>query len=234
MRVVLLSDAHADGPDDPVQARLLAFLADLRADRLVLLGDVFHRWWEVGGRPFPAYDPLVAVLAALADRGTAVHLVTGNHDFAPAPTLEARAGVRRSGPVVLALDDRRVQLAHGDDADQGAAVATIRRVLRGRAFDRVLQAAGPAVAWRILGVLAGPAARQRLPPDTLIATQRAWAEARIREGADLVVLGHVHRAWLEPLGGGIWANPGAFRDAGRHLVLEDGIPRLARAWGEEG
>jgi len=228
MRVVLLSDAHADGPDDPVQARLVAFLADLGADRLVLLGDVFHRWWEVRGRPFPAYEPLVAALAALAARGTAVHLVTGNHDFAPAPTLTALPGFTRSGPVTVGLDGRSVALAHGDDAGRGAGVGALHRVLRSRAFDRALQAAGPALAWRVLGALAGPVERRREPPHALLAAQRAWAEARIREGADLVVLGHLHRPCVEPLGRGTLANPGAFRDGGVHLVLEGGVPRLAR------
>ena len=229
MRVVLLSDAHADGPADPVQARLVAFLADLEADRVVLLGDVFHRWWEVRGRPFPAYDAVVAALAALAARGTAVHLVTGNHDFAPAPTLERLPGVTRSGPVTLDLDGRRAALAHGDAADRGAGVVGLRRVLGSRAFDLALQAAGPALAWRILGRLAGPAAQPGEPPAARLAAQRAYAESRIREGADLVVLGHLHRPRVEALAGGTLASPGAFRDGGAHLVLEDGIPRLARA-----
>jgi UDP-2,3-diacylglucosamine hydrolase len=229
MRVVLLSDAHVDGPDDPVQARLLAFLTDLCADRLVLLGDVFHRWWEVGGRPFAAYDPVVEVLTALSARGLAVHLVTGNHDFAPAPTLEALPGFRRSGPVTLDLDGRRVHLAHGDATGHGAGVGMLHRILRGRTFDAVLQAAGPVVAWRILGALAGPSDRVRSPPDALVAAERARAESLVREGCDLVVTGHLHLPRLESVAGGILANPGSFRDAGRYLVLEDGAARLARS-----
>ncbi|MBN1335063.1 MAG: metallophosphoesterase family protein [Deltaproteobacteria bacterium] len=225
---MLLSDAHVDGPADPVQARLVAFLEDVRADRLVLLGDVFHRWWEIRGRPFPAYEPVIAALAVVVARGVAVHVVMGNHDFAAAPKLEALPGLWRTGPVTVDLDGRRVYLAHGDAVDPGAGVRWLGRVIRSATFDRLLQGAGPAAAWRLLGALAGPAGRDRAPPPSLLAAQRSFAEARIREGADLVVMGHLHRPCVEALGGGTLANPGTFRHADSHLVLEDGVPHLVR------
>ena len=59
MRVVLVSDVHLGGPEDPTQARFIAWVRTLRADRLCFLGDVFDTWWHWGPRAFPQYQPVI-------------------------------------------------------------------------------------------------------------------------------------------------------------------------------
>lgn len=218
MPTLLLSDVHADGPQDPAQRRLLALLADPPADRLILVGDVFHRWWSWGSRVFPAYLPLVQALSALARRGIRVDMVRGNHDFALS-CLEDQ-GVRVVDSLEEAVEAVPAWVAHGDGADPTPGYRLTRSVLRGRAFAALLSRMEPDRAWRFLGRLAGDPHPLPRPAPDLVRACRARARAHLLAGARLVVLGHTHGLddWSVPEGR--YVNLGAFYHHGRALCVD--------------
>lgn len=208
MRVALVSDVHLGGPDDPNQARFLAWLAALEVDRLCLCGDVFHHWWHFGDRPFPAYAPVVDALAA---RGLPLVVLAGNHDFhAPAFfTPGAPADVH-----LAEWDGLRVRCAHGDHVDRSPGYRALSAVLRGRAFRTVVDTLGPDRGWRFLGRLGGHGDIR--PDPALVAAQEADARRHLAEGRDLVVYGHTHA-------------PGVFRwPEGTYVNLGDWVRH--RTW----
>ncbi len=221
MRTVLLGDAHVDGLDDPVQARLVAFVDTLEADRLVLLGDVFHRWWALPG-VFPAYLPTVDALRRLVRRGVKVDLVLGNHDFAFRPDLAAALGIGVHEQLAAEIDGLHLLACHGDQAVGSRRYRAYHRLLRGKAFDLALRLAGPARAWDLLGRLAGNPEKEGSCPESLLEAQRAYARERLGLGFDLVVLGHSHvpehHLWPE----GHYVNAGSFRDPGSWVEIVDG------------
>ncbi len=221
MRAVLLSDAHVDGLDDPVQDRLVAFLEALEADRLVLVGDTFHRWWALPG-VFPAYVPTVDALRRLVRRGVKVDLLLGNHDFAFRADLAAAIGIGVHQELALELDGLRVLACHGDQALGSRRYRSYHRVLRGRPFDLALRVMGPAAAWALLGRLAGSPEKEGRCPERLLETQRRYAQARLAEGYDLVVMGHSHVPEHSAWPGGAYVNTGSFRDPGSWLAIDDG------------
>lgn len=225
MRAVLISDAHIDSLDDPVADRLVAFLDQLRADRLVLLGDTFHRWWGLPGA-FPAYRPTVDCLRRLAHRGVQVDLVRGNHDFAFRAELAASLGIAVHDRLELELDGVRVLACHGDQAVRALCYRAYHRLLRGKPFDLALRLAGPARAWALLGHLAGSPQRQGRCPESLLVAQRAYARAQLSMGFELVVMGHshvpVHHRWPE----GEYVNAGSFREPGSWVEVCGGAASL--------
>lgn len=92
-RVYILADMHIK-PLDAVTAharelavrdneRLAAFLEhiDDRASALVLLGDTFNFWLERKSKVIGDYSAALALFKAAADRGLAIHHVSGNRDF---------------------------------------------------------------------------------------------------------------------------------------------------------
>lgn len=184
MRVVLVSDCHLSGPDDPVERGFLRWLDELEADQLVLLGDVFRAWWHFGEEPAA---PCRALAGRLRDRGIPLVVVPGNHDFHAPAWFARHAGARTGSAVRLELDGRRVHLEHGDAVDRSPGYRALAAVLRGRAFAATVDALGPARGWALLDRLAGhPSGR---PDPRLVAAQHSRARAL---GVDVVVMGHTH------------------------------------------
>lgn len=227
MRIAVLSDAHVDHLDDPVQAELVSFLERLRAQRLVILGDLFHRYWDWEDAVFSAHVPTLAALHALARRKVAITWLAGNHDFTPR-RFATRLGIATGTTLDLVLDGRRYHLAHGDQADRSAGYRLTRSVLRSRAFAAFLGRLHPDAAWRLLGRLAGPAHRDADPPPALVRQQEHYARTRLKAGAHYVVLGHSHRVVQRHWPEGAYFNAGAFDRHRQVLWLESGRePRFA-------
>lgn len=226
MRVVMISDVHAAGPGDPRQAALEGFLDAVEADALYLLGDVFHHWWGFRLGPTPEYAGVCEALRRLVHRGISLVMVPGNHDFATGPFFadELRAEVRPAHAVEL--DGVRFHLAHGDEADRSPGYRLTRTVLRGSAFAALIEGLGPTRGTRLLRALAGASRDRPASQATLLEAQRRWAQARVDEGAQVVVLGHSHVPGVTSLAGGRLINLGDWRDGPRWLEVVGGAPTL--------
>lgn len=222
MRVVLLSDVHADGPGCPRQAALLAFLDATRPSHLVVAGDLLERGWaDEQGVP----DPLAPVMAALSAVPT-LWLTPGNHDFLLARWAAGRPGVACAPSLNATLCGHRVVIAHGDAADDSAGYRLLSAALRGAATRAVLDGCAALLGrerlWRAIGGGAGP----RRPAGgsasaRLVRSQRALAERTLAGGASLVVHGHTHAPCLERLAGGAWLNLGDWVTHRTYGVVDD-------------
>jgi UDP-2,3-diacylglucosamine hydrolase len=219
MRVALLSDAHLAGPDDPNQARLLAFLDGLAVDRLCLLGDIFQHWWHFAGAPFAAYRPVVDAL-----RRFPLTFVPGNHDFHAPAFFRDRLGATVATVVEEEWDGLPVHLAHGDEVDRSVGYRTLSTVLRGRPFAALVDGLGPDRAWRFLGRIAGHPAGS--PDPALCAAQQARARAILARRGGLVAFGHTHAPGLHALREGVYVNLGDWVRHHTWLLVEDGVPSL--------
>ncbi len=193
-----LSDLHVRAPDDARTEHVLRFLRARRgeASAVYLVGDVFDFWLGYRSAVFHAYFPLLRVLAELVEGGTRVVVFSGNHDPDPGDFLQ-KLGIEVSdGPLDLTLGGRRVWVEHGDLIDPRGALR--RLVCRSARHPWVRGAARlfhPDLAWH----LASRYAR---------AHQEAYTEAmhpglvddffrrRVAAGADVVVVGHYHRAFV--------------------------------------
>lgn len=226
MRVVMISDVHLTGLDDPRQDQLVRLLDALDADALYLLGDVFHHWWGFRGEVPSAYGPVCAALERLAGRGVGILVVPGNHDFALGPFFHETLRAEVRGAHLRELDGQTWCLAHGDEADRSLGYRLLRAVLRGRAFGALMGALGPRRGMRLLEAMAGASRDRPASQEWLLAAQREWAQARIREGARVVVLGHSHAPGMTALDGGSLINLGDWRDGPRWLEVVDGVPSL--------
>ena len=106
--------------DDPQhQLRFVELLQSLAKDATViyLLGDIFDFWSEYVWRdPSKAeYEPILACLRSLTDRGIPVHYFIGNHDIWTYGQLAERTGIIvHRKPEVMTIAGKRCLLAHGD------------------------------------------------------------------------------------------------------------------------
>jgi len=197
MPIALLADAHLGGPGGgaaPLVAQLEA-LEGQGAERLVLLGDLFQAWVGLPSFESPEVTAVVAALRNLRRRGLRIDYVEGNRDF-----------FLRGGPYADAFD--AITLEVGFETGGTRYLAVHGDGLNDRdwkyRFWRRLSKSGP-VEWgvrripRRLARRLVAATEERLSqtnfkhraelPEAAI---RAYAERRLAEGHDVLLLGHFH------------------------------------------
>lgn len=205
MRVLVISDLHIRGNDDPLYVSLLKLLRDRTetGDVLVLAGDLFDLF--VGNKKiFTArYAEFIQTLRQISERGVKVHYIEGNHDFLIRRAFAGVPGLEIwPHDVRIDLGGRRLFVAHGDTVDRN----DIRyRVLRGFFRSPVMKALvamipGPWLDW--IGRTSSQRSRASKPllpaelpidrKDYLRRVYRSFAAERLSEGYDFVVLGHSH------------------------------------------
>jgi len=222
VRSVFLGDAHLGRRPGPAHQRLLAFLDRVDGDHLFVMGDLFDFLVGLGGAAPVHARPVLAALARAADRALEVTYVEGNHDFHLRPVLDERIRVL-SGPGDVELGDLRVHLAHGDE---------IQRKDPGYALLRPMVRSAPVIA---AGRLVGTGLVHRLGAGSAHTSRsmragrsRNWRDEKLRyvrrraeRGTDLVVLGHSHQLFTEPVGPARVLQIGRFDHRDQHAVLLD-------------
>lgn len=233
MRAVFLADAHLRQPSDDNYRTLLAFLAtqEGRTDLLVLLGDICEFLVGYPGSIFPAYVSLFEALARLEQSGTQLVYVEGNHDFHLAPGFRNRLACRvlPDGGIVD-LDGKRVLVVHGDlanPADRGYRL--LRFVLRSTPLRLLIRLLPAAWTWAIAERMGRTSKRsrndksRRWPARDILVP---YAQSKLAEGCQAVVVGHFHQPLHEQLAEGELIALGDWITQFSYAVWEDGKFRL--------
>lgn len=241
MRMVFIGDGHLKGEGDPAQAALVSFLDGLKADTLVVMGDLFDFWTGSNDVASAHYRRVLDSLARLRKRGTGIMYFEGNHDFSMGPffTGELNAKVFE-GTASMELQKKRFLLGHGDTVGMSAGYRLWRAYLRSPLFRAMAFVATPAGVWAIANMLSKKS-RRRAYGSTENAVElklREFARVEVGRGADFVVLGHSHEPGVSVLeaGGrrGVYANPGSWERDRSYLVFDGGSFRVERWEGRDG
>jgi UDP-2,3-diacylglucosamine hydrolase len=208
--VAVIADAHLGGPGGAPEP-LLRQLDEIAAGgcrHLVLLGDLFQVW--VGRRRFltPEIERVVAALRRLRAGGVRVDYVEGNRDFFLAGSPCADAFDRVAREVAFDAGSRRCLAVHGDGLNDRDRQYLFWRWLSKSALSRLLVSSLPAaLARRAVGATERRLAetnfkhKRRIPEEAIV----RYGERRLRQGFDLLLLGHFHEERRWRLGAGeIW------------------------------
>jgi len=226
--VVFVSDAHfGSGPEEAERRRSFsAFLASLHGiDRLVVAGDLFQFWFDLGRTIPQSYFDVLAALHDLRRSGTRIDYLAGNHDYWRGGFFQRELGVMtHPGALELAVQGRRVLVLHGDGEGPGDhGYKLLRRLVRSPLTLGVVRLLHPDLLQgvaRAAGLLSRahtehrPADRGRLD---------AVARAGFARGFDAVVLGHVHLQLHERIPGGELIVVGDWLELRSFVRLEGGV-----------
>lgn len=228
-RVAVVADAHLGGPGGeaaPLVAQLEE-VAERGCRHLVLLGDLFQGW--VGFRRFetPEIAAVAAALRRLRAAGVRVDYVEGNRDFflGRGPYADCFDAVVQE--VAFTAGGTRVLAVHGDGLDERDRQYRFWRRASKSALSRLVISNVPRplarrLVWSTEARLAKTNLehKRHIPRDALI----RYAERRLADGHDVVLLGHFHEERHWPVRGGLlWLLPAWF-DSRRVVWLPEDLP----------
>lgn len=200
--VAVIADSHLGGPGGPVESMLgqLAALPGEGVGRLILLGDIFQAWVGLPRFETPEIARFVAALRELRRQGVRIDYIEGNRDFflAKSPYRDAfdfvgletsfeAGGVRYLAVHGDGLNDRDWQYRAWRRLSKSLPVELAMRTLPSRLARRMVDSTDRRLANTNFKH------RAALPEAAI----RAFAERRLAEGHDVLLLGHFHeeRTW---------------------------------------
>lgn len=206
-RVAVVADSHLSGPGGPAGPLIdqLEALPDQGYGRLVLLGDIFQAW--IGSSRFETADisALAASLRSLRRRGLRIDYIEGNRDFYLKDSPYADAFDFVGTEVAFEAGGKRYLAVHGDGINDRDWQYRFWRKLSKSAPVRLAVTRIPRpLAHRLVHSTEQRLSqtnfkhKSRLPEAEI----RAYAERRLAQGHDVLLLGHFHEARLWQVQGG--------------------------------
>jgi UDP-2,3-diacylglucosamine hydrolase len=205
--VVFVSDAHfGSGAHEPERRQsFIRFVDSLQdTERLVIAGDLFQFWFDLGGSIPHGFFDILEALSRLRRNGTRIDYLAGNHDYWRGDFFRRELDIEtHAGELVLETQGRRVRVSHGDGEGPGdLGYKFLRRVVRAPLVVGAARLVHPALLHGVAHA-AGRWSRAhtaRRPPDR--SRLDAAARASFARGFDALVLGHVHAQVHAKLEGG--------------------------------
>lgn len=207
MRVALIADAHLGGPGGsagPLLEQLRALPGE-GCGRLILMGDLFQVW--VGYPRFETEDvrAFVSELRVLRKRGVEIDYVEGNRDFFLQGSPYADAFTRVGLETSFTAGGKRYLCVHGDGLnDRDWKYRFWRRLSKSAPIRFAVRHTPRALAHRLVHGTERRLSqtnfkhRRALPEGAI----RSYAERRLAEGYDTLLLGHFHEPRQWPVAGG--------------------------------
>jgi len=215
-----MSDAHL-GSDDPEREKvkldkLFSFFKRVKDDgsALYILGDLFDFWFEYRHAIPKQHLKVVFRLAALVEQGIPVHYITGNHDFWLGNFLADEVGVAIHRDHYEAnIDGLRLFMIHGDGLSPSdwKYRAFVRAPLRNPLAIWLYRLIPP--DWGIPLAKAVSSHSRQMTADrepAFLKDYEDYAEKKLSEGFDAVLIGHVHYPVFRKFDNGIYVNTGDF------------------------
>jgi UDP-2,3-diacylglucosamine hydrolase len=244
MRRVFLSDVHLTPREPERSVRFVRFLEREAAstDEFFILGDLFDYWIGPKHLRKPDYREAIQALHAATEAGLRATFLLGNRDFYMEGFTEATGVAVAPGRTEheIAAGGKHVYLCHGEylEGRRGFWIG-VQEFIRSRGVERVYT--------RLPACLAKAGARfyrwvsegRFLPgkpkPRRAVVLSEALLEERFRNGADVIVCGHVHRAerrdfFIDGRAKTLFTL-GDWADRPNWLVEDDGDWRLSEAVG---
>ncbi|MEE9288846.1 MAG: UDP-2,3-diacylglucosamine diphosphatase [Bacteroidota bacterium] len=237
-----ISDAHfgldSRQKERDKEQRLIGFLDHVRkhGKLLYVLGDLFDFWFEYKTVIPKGYHRLLAKLSEVVDQGIPIKYIAGNHDFWMRGYLGEEVGIQVfHDPIAETIEGKKFYLHHGDGlSKRDFGYRMLKKVLRNPVNIWLYSWIHPDIGVR-LAQFSSRKSRHHTSgkdygkQDGLL----TFAESRMNEGYDYIVMGHRHEPVLMPIGSGWYVNLGDWIDHCTYGMF-DGKRFELKCWNREG
>jgi UDP-2,3-diacylglucosamine hydrolase len=219
MALYVFSDAHlGSGPPEKEQRKRrnidrLFQIVKADGERLVILGDLFDFWFEYRHAIPKDHHEIIFRLHELQKQGIEIHYVAGNHDFWMGDFFEEQVGITMHRDTFdMDYAGKRIHFTHGDGlarADRGYRL--LKRILRNRVNIWLYRKLPPDWAIPLAKKVSGSSREVTARRDHHFKLDyEAYAQKKLRDGCDVVAVGHLHLPAYAEFEEGIYVNTGDF------------------------
>jgi UDP-2,3-diacylglucosamine hydrolase len=201
------------------ELKLVSFLESIRgnAEKIFIVGDLFDCWIEYRKVVPKGYYRTLAKLNEIVEDGTEINFFSGNHDFWLNTYLRDDVGLKLFNDYMeTELDGKKFFITHGDGLSSGdVGYKIIKKILRNRVNQFLYSLVHPDIG---IWLAAGSSKKSRLHTDDRAhgdGGMKEFAEKKISEGFDYVIMGHIHKPVNEEIKAG--------NHSGEYITLGDWI-----------
>ena len=215
-KTYFFSDAHlglgSNEEDRQKELRLIRFLNFVQHDasQIYIVGDLFDYWFEYRSVVPKKYFRLFAKLAELSEQNIRLIFIVGNHDFWVKNYFRDELGMEiHVNPVEAEISGKRFFIHHGDGLlkdDLGYKI--LKKILRAKTNIFLFSLVHPDIAgW--LARWSSHTSRQYTSNRSYESTGMVeFATRKIKEGFDVVIMGHNHVPSYQKIENGVYVNLG--------------------------
>jgi UDP-2,3-diacylglucosamine hydrolase len=220
--IYFISDVHLGlgerEADKQRERDLIKVLQKIEKDceKLFIVGDLFDYWFEYATVIPRFHIRTIAAIAGLRDRGIPIEYVMGNHDFGHRDFFKTELDIEVfKTDIEREISGKKFYIGHGDGkAFNDTGYLILKRLLRAPLSLKLWQWLHPDIG---IGLAAGTSRKSRGYTDAREADKwkngekdglEDFAEKRIADGFDYVIMGHRHKPVIKPFKSGFYVNLG--------------------------
>jgi UDP-2,3-diacylglucosamine hydrolase len=217
--IYFLSDVHLGfyerQKDKPREDLLLSWLRKIsdNCEHLIILGDLFDFWFEYKTVIPKYFYRTLAELKNLRDRNIFIEFLIGNHDFSHIDFFEKELDIRVfPDDIEREFCGKRFYISHGDGKTKfDGPYLFLKSILRNKTAQKLYSMFHPDCG---IGLASHSSQKSRNYTDNKnygeIEGMEEFAQKKLNEGFDYVIMGHRHKIIMKQLGIGWYVNPGTW------------------------
>lgn len=201
--ICVISDLHL-GTYGCRAEELLRYLQHIEPARLILNGDIIDAW-QFKKKYFPAtHWEVIERILEMANTGTIVYYLTGNHDdiLRRFDSLDL-GNIRLRHQLELRVHNKSYWFFHGDVFDASVLISPFLASLGGKGYDWLIRINAFINGWRVSMGLPKISFAHRVKRSVKHAVkfvsdfEKHSVRMGLRKGVDVVVCGHIHQPLIE-------------------------------------
>ncbi len=237
--VYFISDIHLGAPshDAAFEAKrkneLLKFLRKVANDgsRMIIVGDLFDFWFEYKSVIPKDYFWIYTELKSMSDNGICVDYVAGNHDFFLGEFFSKSVGVHAyPDGFSEEISGKRFLIVHGDGlALKDTGYRMLKKLLRSGFVNSIIRWIHPDIGFRLAKAFSRKSREYTSAKDFgELDGMITFAEKKIKEGYDFVVMGHNHVPRVERFENGVYVNLGDWLSSFTYGIFDGNEMQLVK------